>query len=76
MISDAIRDFILNDVRERFLRYVQVFTTSDETSETTPSTKNQWDLLNMLKDELAELGLKDVEISEFGYVYATRRNKS
>ncbi|MFH0883358.1 MAG: peptidase T [bacterium] len=71
MISEEIRKFILNDVRERFLRYVQVYTASDETNETTPSTACQWDLLNMLKDELVDLGLADVEISEHGYVYAT-----
>jgi len=71
MISDEIRQFILNDVRERFLRYVQVYTTSDENNPNTPSSENQWDLLNMLKGELEELGLSDVSISEFGYVYAT-----
>jgi len=71
MISDTIREFILNDVRERFLRYVQVHTTSNENNDVTPSTQHQWDLLKMLKDELAGLGLQNVEISEHGYVYAT-----
>ena len=42
-LSDEIREFIRNDVRERFLRYVQIHTTSDESSETDPSTPGQWD---------------------------------
>jgi len=71
MISDTIRQFILDDVRERFLRYVQIYTTSDETNPDTPSTQRQWDLLNLLKQECEELGLSDVSISEYGYVYAT-----
>ena len=43
---------------ERLIRYAKVDTQSDASSETTPSTSKQWDLLNMLKDELEELGLK------------------
>ena len=71
MISDEIRQFIMDEVRERFLRYVQVFTTSDEENPNTPSSERQWDLLKMLKAECEELGLSDVSLSEFGYVYAT-----
>jgi len=71
MISDDLRQFILEDVRERFLRYVQVYTTSDETNDSTPSSDRQWDLLRMLESELNELGLKDVSLSKHGYVYAT-----
>jgi tripeptide aminopeptidase len=56
---------------ERFIRYAKIFTTSDEESSTFPSSKRQFDLLNMLVDELKELGVKDVEIDKFGYVYAS-----
>ncbi|MCB2199208.1 peptidase T [bacterium] len=71
MISDEIRQFVQDEVRDRFLRYVQVYTTSDENNPNTPSTERQWDLLKILKAECEELGLSDVSLSEFGYVYAT-----
>jgi tripeptide aminopeptidase len=55
---------------ERFMRYVQVDTQSDPDSTTYPSTEKQLDLLRLLRDELAALGL-DVELDEHGYVFAT-----
>jgi len=57
-------------VKEKFLRYVQVWTTSDsELAETqTPSTERQWDLLKMLEKELKELGVKDIDLNEKGYL--------
>src|SRR5690349_12770981 len=58
-------------VLERFLRYVQVDTQSDETSETYPSTDKQLVLLRDLADELRSLGLEDAHINQFGYVMAT-----
>ena len=45
------------ELKERFLKYVAVDTQSDENSETFPSTAKQFDLLNMLKEEI--LRLKD-----------------
>jgi len=56
---------------ERFLRYVRVDTRSDPDSTTYPSTAKQLDLLRLLRDELLELGLVDVELDEHGYVFAT-----
>jgi len=58
-------------VEERFLEYVKINTKSDETTGTTPSTKEQLVLAEKLYKELKELGLKDARISEHGYVYAT-----
>jgi tripeptide aminopeptidase len=58
------------DVRERFLRYVQVHTTSDRHSKTTPSTPRQFDLARLLADELSGLGITDVEVTTYGYVIA------
>ncbi|MBL8045824.1 MAG: peptidase T [Anaerolineales bacterium] len=55
----------------RFLRYVQVHTTSDPLSGTTPSSPQQWDLLRMLRAELEALGAAEVHMSEHGYVFAT-----
>jgi tripeptide aminopeptidase len=56
---------------DRFLRYVQVYTTSDPFSKTYPSTERQWDLLRMLHAELIALGAADVVLTEHGYVMAT-----
>ena len=58
------------DILERFFRYIKIDTKSDESSESFPSTKKQYDLLNLLKAELTALGLK-AEIDEHGYVMAT-----
>ncbi len=56
---------------ERFLRYVKVHTTSDEESNTFPSTERQIEFAKMLVEELKSLGVKDVELDKAGYVYAT-----
>jgi tripeptide aminopeptidase len=55
----------------RFLRYVRVNTQSDETSNTFPSTPGQLVLLEMLKQELSELGAADVQMTKHGYVMAS-----
>ncbi|MEK7249144.1 MAG: peptidase T [Bacteroidota bacterium] len=55
---------------DKFIRYAKIDTQSDENATTYPSTQKQFDLLNLLVEELKELGLKDVEIDEFGYVIA------
>jgi tripeptide aminopeptidase len=59
-----------NEIKERFFRYIKIDTMSDENSETFPSTKKQYDLLNLLNKELKEFGLKS-DIDEHGYVMAT-----
>lgn len=59
------------DVVDRFLRYVRFDTQSDESSKTFPSTEKQLVLLRLLKEELTELGLDEVEMDSFGYVFAT-----
>ena len=57
---------------ERFLKYVSIDTQSSEENEAQcPSTEKQWDLARYLKDELTELGLEEVELDKYGYVYAT-----
>ena len=56
---------------DRFLKYVQIDTMSDDTKETTPSTSKQWDLAKVLELELKELGLSDVFVNEYCTVYAT-----
>ena len=56
---------------ERFLKYVAVDTNSLPGIEKVPSTDKQFDLANILADELREMGAEDVEVSEYCYVYAT-----
>ena len=56
----------------RFLRYVQVWTTSDSVSADSgcqPSTKNQFELAHLLESEMKSLGLKNVQVTEKCYVY-------
>ncbi len=62
---------IRDQVLERFLRYVQIDTQSNEEAESYPSTAKQFDLLRPLVDELRALGLADAAIDEWGYVTAT-----
>ena len=55
---------------DKFLRYVAVETTSNEDSETQPSSQKELDLLRLLRDELIKMGIK-AELDEYGYVMAT-----
>ena len=47
----------MKSVRERFINYVKINTRSDEESKSCPSSEGQWNLANLLKEELLELGL-------------------
>ncbi|HSE33932.1 MAG TPA: peptidase T [Pyrinomonadaceae bacterium] len=58
-------------VLDRFLRYVKIDTQSAEDQSTTPSTRKQLNLANLLAKELTALGAQNVRVSEFGIVYAT-----
>lgn len=61
----------MQQLLDRFLRYVQLDTQSDESSPTYPSTAKQLVLSRMLADECRALGLADVSCDEFGIVLAT-----
>lgn len=57
---------------DRFLKYVSFDTQSSEENEAEcPSTDKQFRLAEYLRDELIEIGLKDVEMDKHGYVYAS-----
>ena len=60
----------MENLLDRFLRYVAMDTQSDENSESQPSTGKQLVLLEMLRDELRALGL-EAELDQWGYVMAT-----
>ena len=56
---------------ERLISYCKIDTQSDPANEQeTPSSKKQFDLANLLVEELKELGLQDVSVDEHCYVYA------
>ncbi len=57
------------NVADRFLKYVSFPTTSDEDSPSVPSSPLEKKLGAYLETELKELGLTDVRMDEFGYVY-------
>lgn len=56
---------------DRFIKYVKIHTTSDEKSDTRPSTMIQHDMLDELMKELEELGLEDIEKTDYAAVFAT-----
>lgn len=60
-------DILIN----RFMKYVTMETTSDESCDNCPSTNGQLVLANYLVDELIKLGAKDVSLDDNGYVMAT-----
>lgn len=68
LFSKNETDGILN----RFLSYVKIWTTSDSAKadkNIQPSTKRQFDLANLLKNQMIEFGLSDVQVTEHCYVY-------
>lgn len=64
------------DLLKRFISYVKIDTQSDETSETCPSTDKQWTLLYQLKEELLAIGLTDVTLDAYGYLFATLKGNT
>ena len=61
----------MSTVLDRFLRYVQYDTQSDESCSTYPSTPNQLVLLRDLAAELHAMGVADALVDPHGYVMAT-----
>ncbi len=61
----------MQNIITRFLSYVTIDTESDPNSTTTPSTKKQLVLANLLVKELTEIGMTEVSIDKNGYVMAT-----
>ncbi|MFO8043619.1 MAG: peptidase T, partial [Alkalispirochaeta sp.] len=70
MSSHQYREELTPDVQDRFLRYVQVHTTSDRHGTETPSSARQFDLARMLAGELRSMGVEDVQVTEYCYVIA------
>ena len=56
-------------VKERFLRYIAIHTTSDPASATVPSAEREKNLGALLAEELRQVGVADACMDEKGYVY-------
>lgn len=61
----------MDTLKERFLRYIQINTESDEESDSTPSTERQFNLANVLADEMRAMGVQEVTVTDNCYVYGT-----
>lgn len=56
---------------ERLLNYVKIHTASDESSSTVPSSRRQFDLAEILAEEMKSIGIADARVEENCYVYGT-----
>ena len=56
---------------ERFIKYVTIDTESDPNNPAFPSTENQWDLANILVEDLKVIGMQDIHLDENCYIMAT-----
>ncbi len=61
----------MQNIIDRFIRYISVDTQSDPNSTATPSTEKQWTLAHKLVAELREIGMQDVVIDDKAYIMAT-----
>ena len=61
----------MQNITDRFLRYIKIDTQSDPNNSEFPSTKKQWDLAHLLVEELNEIGMHDVSIDDNAYIMAT-----
>ena len=59
----------MDQIVNRFLKYVSFDTQSDEASSCTPSTEKQFRLAEYLVEELRAIGLEEVEMDAQGYGY-------
>lgn len=60
-------------LQTRFFQYLAITSQSNATSPTVPSTKEQWDMVNFLAEELKQYGLENIEIDEHGILTALKR---
>ncbi|WP_296636949.1 peptidase T [Polaribacter sp.] len=61
----------IENITKRFIKYITIDTESDPNNPKFPSTKKQWNLARVLKDELLKIGLSDVYLDDNCYLMAT-----
>ncbi|KPP85511.1 MAG: peptidase T [Rhodobacteraceae bacterium HLUCCO07] len=59
------------ELESRLLRYAAIDSQSDPASPTSPSTEVQFDMLNLLVEELQDIGASDVRLTDYGTVLAS-----
>lgn len=70
ILEKKYKDYLLNN----FIEFVKIKTTSSENSSSYPSTKEQFDLAYLLEKKLKEIGIEDVYVSDYCYVYCRIRS--
>lgn len=63
--------FFENKIVEKFLKYININTNSNEKAKSTPSSNGQIELGKLLKEELKKIGMVDIKVDKNGYVYAS-----
>ncbi len=63
-------DWFKTRLLDRLTTYTRIFTTSDPHIQEIPSTPGQWELLRLLLQELSDMGIKDAELTDRGYLIA------
>ncbi|EAQ46188.1 peptidase T [Roseobacter sp. MED193] len=66
-----MQDNFNQELQDRLVRYAAIDSQSDENSLTSPSTDIQFDMSNLLVEELKEIGAQDVTLTDYGTVLAT-----
>jgi tripeptide aminopeptidase len=61
----------MQNIIDRFIKYVSIDTQSDPNNSEFPSTEKQWDLANLLVKELKAIGMQEVNIDKNAYIMAT-----
>jgi len=61
----------MQNIIDRFVKYVKIDTQSDPNNPDFPSTKKQWDLAKLLVEELKEIGMEEISLDENCYIMAT-----
>ncbi len=59
------------ELESRLTRYAAIDSQSDDEAGGSPSTAIQFDMLNLLKTELEQIGASDVQLTDYGTVLAT-----
>lgn len=65
-------DLLARQLTQRFYRYLTVSSQSDAASKTLPSTTGQYEMAQLLAEELQQLGMEDVVIDEYATVTAVK----
>lgn len=66
----------MENVCQRFLRYAKIDTMSDPKSEALPSTQIQFNLANILVEDLKKIGIEDAHVDENCYVMGSLKGNS